>query len=136
MYKKLCKLPECDNEFETKRNIQKYCCKDHKRLHYHRTRYHDNPKVKKQLLEAHRKRKFGIENGTYDKMFAEQNGVCYICKRTATEVVKSRSVLSIDHCHKTGKVRKLLCNSCNTALGHVGDNINTLEKMISYLKNN
>lgn len=40
----------------------------------------------------------------------------------------------VDHCHTTGKVRGLLCNNCNTALGLVDDKIEVLKRMIKYLK--
>ena len=45
---------------------------------------------------------------------------------------KSREV-HIDHDHVTGQVRKILCRSCNGALGKVKENINTLQNMIEYL---
>jgi len=40
----------------------------------------------------------------------------------------------IDHCHSTNKVRGVLCNNCNTALGLVGDNISTLTNAVKYLQ--
>jgi hypothetical protein len=42
----------------------------------------------------------------------------------------------IDHCHSTNKIRGVLCNNCNTALGLVGDNIGTLQSMVEYLSKN
>lgn len=42
--------------------------------------------------------------------------------------------LYIDHCHKTNQVRGLLCFSCNSALGHFKDNVESLKKAIKYLK--
>ena len=42
----------------------------------------------------------------------------------------------IDHCHKTGKVRGIICRQCNLALGNARDNIQTLENMITYIKEN
>jgi hypothetical protein len=42
--------------------------------------------------------------------------------------------LCVDHDHKTGKVRQLLCRNCNMVLGQVGDNANLLEEMIKYLQ--
>lgn len=57
---------------------------------------------------------FGITNEDYERMLKEQNGVCFICKKPETMVHLGRTPrLSVDHCHRTDKVRTLLCNSCN-----------------------
>jgi hypothetical protein len=76
------------------------------------------------------KRNYGITLEEHTKMYEEQNGRCAICDNEGNGKWKK---LCVDHCHNTGKVRKLLCNNCNTALGLVGDNIDTLQKMIQYL---
>lgn len=57
-----------------------------------------------------------------------QKGKCYICKK--------KKKLVIDHCHKTGVVRKLLCTQCNSAIGFAGENIKVLQEMIKYLNDN
>jgi hypothetical protein len=41
--------------------------------------------------------------------------------------------LAVDHCHKTGKVRGLLCGNCNRFLGQIDDDINTAERLLEYL---
>jgi hypothetical protein len=41
--------------------------------------------------------------------------------------------LRVDHCHETGKIRGLLCHNCNVAIGHLGDNLSTMQNAISYL---
>ena len=61
----------------------------------------------------------------------KQTSVCQICKKDCP----SRRFLSVDHCHKTGKVRGLLCVKCNTALGMLNDNIEYFTAAIKYLKN-
>jgi hypothetical protein len=58
-------------------------------------------------------------------MIEEQSGKCGICEREET--------LYIDHCHSTGKVRKLLCLQCNTGLGNFRDDKALLGKAIEYL---
>lgn len=65
----------------------------------------------------------------YQNMLIMQNGVCAICSKE--DVIKKR--LSVDHCHKTGKVRGLLCAKCNATLGMVKDNVDILKIMIEYL---
>ncbi|MFE7237231.1 endonuclease VII domain-containing protein [Streptomyces sp. NPDC057580] len=58
-------------------------------------------------------REYGITLEQYHLLLAAQNGVCAICEIAPTE--KKR--LHVDHCHKTGRVRALLCVVCNTQLG-------------------
>lgn len=53
---------------------------------------------------------YGLEKGEYDKLFQAQGGVCAICRQPR----KQR--LSVDHDHKTGMVRGLLCRMCNGRL--------------------
>lgn len=82
------------------------------------------------------KRMYGITQQDYDVMLAEQNNQCAICKATEPGGKHTSNYFVVDHCHSTGKVRKLLCHHCNTALGLVGDNISILQKMIEYLSTN
>ncbi len=63
-------------------------------------------------------------------MLVEQNNQCYICKSGPS---KNQS-LHVDHDHKTGKVRKLLCNNCNNGMGKLKDSVELLQKVIDYLK--
>jgi hypothetical protein len=82
------------------------------------------------------KRMYGITQQDYDVMLAEQNNQCAICETTEPGGRHTSNYFVVDHCHTTGKVRKLLCHHCNTALGLVGDNISTLQTMIEYLSKN
>ena len=77
------------------------------------------------------KRNYGITLNEHTQMYDEQNGVCAICKNEGDGKWKK---LCVDHDHKTGKVRQLLCRNCNMVLGQVGDNINILQSMIEYLQ--
>jgi len=63
-------------------------------------------------------------------MDLNQRGLCFICGK---KNVRNNGDLFIDHCHKTGKVRKLLCHNCNVSLGHSKESIKVLFKMIKYL---
>jgi hypothetical protein len=72
----------------------------------------------------------------YNKMFEEQHGCCAICGRHQSEFKRS---LAIDHNHITYKVRGLLCNNCNRAIGLLQVDelgIELLVSAISYLRNN
>ena len=73
----------------------------------------------------------------YKIMRENQNGVCALCSRPERRqhaVTGTTWDLAIDHCHETGLVRGLLCNSCNRGLGLLGDKVETLEKVLLYLK--
>lgn len=61
----------------------------------------------------HLRRLYGIEPATYDKLYTQQEGKCAICHQQPS----GKRPLVIDHCHKTGDVRQLLCNNCNLKLG-------------------
>ena len=70
----------------------------------------------------------------FGEMFAAQNGVCFGCGKPAENTNGNNKRLHIDHDHKTGEIRGLLCIKCNRALGLVGDNIDTLANLIKYLR--
>lgn len=79
--------------------------------------------------------RFGIRSGTYDKMNKEQHGVCKICGQPETSRRSGKlKRLSIDHCHKTGRVRALLCQGCNSTIGHAKENATVLERAAKYLR--
>lgn len=74
-----------------------------------------NPVAKAAYARSvHLKTKFGITPEEYDAMLHKQRGKCAICRQPEKVVGKS---LAVDHDHKTGKVRGLLCGSCNQLLG-------------------
>ncbi len=73
--------------------------------------------------------KFGVTIETYDRMLAAQNGVCAICLRACG----SGRRLAVDHCHKSGAVRGLLCKACNTGIGFLEDSSELLDMAKAYL---
>lgn len=85
--------------------------------------------------DGHFRSKFGITLGDYGDMLVAQGGTCAICKckETATRngTVKA---LAVDHDHKTGKVRGLLCCDCNQAIGKLKENTESLRAAIRYLE--
>lgn len=88
-----------------------------------------------QVRASRLQRELGISVEQFDKMYEKQKGTCAICnlpERTKFNGKPRR--LSIDHDHKTGKVRELLCSTCNAALGYVNDNPELLQKMVEYLR--
>lgn len=75
-------------------------------------------------------RKYGISVEDYRFMVENQNNTCEICGGVNTD----GRPLFVDHCHKSGKVRSLLCHSCNAGIGCFKDDESLLEKAINYLK--
>jgi hypothetical protein len=80
------------------------------------------------------KKSFGIGLDDYQRMFVEQKGVCAVCAQpeTATRAGKVKW-LSVDHDHKTGDVRGLLCSDCNTGIGKLKDDSAVLRAAADYL---
>jgi len=76
------------------------------------------------------KRNYGITLKEHQEMYDNQNGVCAICKKSGDGKWKK---LCVDHDHKTGKVRQLLCRRCNMILGQAYDDSGLLADMITYL---
>ena len=84
----------------------------------------------------HLKDKYGISLEQYQQMYNQQHGGCLICK---TPMLFQNlggdhgKTANVDHCHKTGKVRGLLCNSCNRGLGFFQDSSALLRHAAEYL---
>jgi len=74
-------------------------------------------------------RMYGISLEEFNDMYEVQKGVCKICGSEG----KAKG-LAVDHCHSTGRVRGLLCVSCNTLLGKVESNPSLLSNILEYLK--
>jgi hypothetical protein len=72
------------------------------------------------------RRKFNLTDEQYAELMEHEN--CEVCGRDLSDKK------CIDHCHTTEKIRGVLCNNCNTALGLVGDSVQTLSKLIRYLE--
>ncbi len=81
---------------------------------------------------ARLKNKYGITQAIYDEMLAAQQGRCAICRKDKPG--GTWNVFCVDHCHATGKIRGLLCTSCNVLLSSVGDNIDGLRRFVNYLQ--
>ena len=80
------------------------------------------------------KSKYGLTLDDFHKMIALQDGLCYICKDKLDLQSMGAKCACVDHNHTTGKVRKILCRNCNTALGHAKENKTILKQMITYLE--
>ena len=80
------------------------------------------------------KAKFGITELEYNTMLEAQNGVCAICGQSETRIKFGRpTMLAVDHNHKTGKVRQLICSKCNMAIGLIDESPTRCDRIRDYL---
>lgn len=116
---------------KNKENINKYrreyWHKNKEQLHKKQRAY--NKKHKREIKNYHLKRYYGITIDDYDFILIKQNGGCAICG----DGPKHGKYLHVDHDHETKKVRALLCDNCNVAIGHAREDVNILQKMIEYI---
>jgi hypothetical protein len=127
-YCKLCKTSKEELEFYPSEKTArcKECDKARKRKE-RITRDHHLINRRRNL-----KREYGLTLEDYDKMLKVQNGKCAICNGE-NPIYKGN--LCVDHCHTTGKIRGLLCHSCNLTLGYMKDSKDRLKNAIKYLEN-
>lgn len=80
-------------------------------------------------------KQFGISLEEYNALLIKQNDGCAICGSKEISTFNGKvKAMSVDHNHKTGEVRGILCHKCNTALGLFAESPQLLERAISYLK--
>jgi len=95
------------------------------------------PAGKRLIRSRNLKRDFGITVAQYDAMVEAQNGRCAICKGAEQHIspyTKTVRRLSLDHNHRTGKLRGLLCSLCNRRIGLFNEDLQLLRAAISYLQ--
>lgn len=79
------------------------------------------------------KKLYGLSLEDWERMYADQGGVCAICKQSESDKSTRYSNLAVDHCHTTGVVRGLLCSACNRAIGFLGDDPDRAKALAEYL---
>jgi hypothetical protein len=79
-----------------------------------------------------RYRRYGISKEKFDSMMETQENRCAICKTDKPST--AYGIFYVDHCHKTGAIRGLLCHKCNTGIGLLNDDPSILESAILYLQ--
>lgn len=104
-----------------------------------RKKWRQNNPVRQQESNRNRQllKRYGITLDDYEKMFEEQDKKCGICgteeNYSGHTGPRKEWSFSVDHCHETGKIRGLLCNDCNRALGLFKDSQMLLNKAIAWL---
>lgn len=108
-----CKCKKAHSDFTSKVDgrLKSICrkCERAGEKHWRRKKKYTDPLYRNEYKEIRNCRKFGITPSEKFHMYCSQNGVCAICG--------IKTALHIDHCHKTQKVRGLLCSSCNKSIG-------------------
>lgn len=94
--------------------------------------YVRSPKGRLTYRRKHLKNNFDLTIEQYNQMFVDQNGVCAICGNINTKGHR----LCVDHNHKTGKVRGLLCVFCNIFAGYIEKYPEKIKQIKSYLEEN
>lgn len=125
---KIC--PDCS---ELKPIAEFYCRKEYANSYC-------KPCWRKRARDQQLLRKYGISRSDYEAMLEQQGNCCAICgcHESENEVDSKLSrprKLAVDHCHVTGKVRGLLCSTCNKCLGMAKDSPTILRKAAMYVEN-
>lgn len=79
-----------------------------------------------EVVNRRRAGRYNLTVKQLETLIEKSNGICGICK--------TRPATDVDHCHKTGRVRGMLCKPCNSTLGYMQDNVEWLANAITYLK--
>lgn len=142
---KLIRTCLCGTEFEATRLNNIYCSQRCSWLYQKRKRRglvaaqgKHRPKLSREDVQRNAvfRRLYGIDLATYNRMHAEQEGLCAICGQPETRKDPRWDKtfrLAVDHDHKTGRVRQLLCRRCNHAIGLMDDSTERLASAIAYL---
>lgn len=104
-------------------------CKECTRLRKHR--WHMTESGKLSSANSKLKKRFGITLQEYEQMVAAVQGKCEICGATSSY---GKHRLAVDHDHKSGLLRGILCKSCNTGLGAFRDDVTLLYSAVAYLR--
>jgi dCMP deaminase len=123
----------CNQDFQTRRTAQKPRCDDCVRVAAAERRragkYHERPEYKEKARAWRLANYYQITSEEYERLLRVQGGNCAICHNPPP----AGQNLPIDHDHKTGRVRGLLCHKCNVSLGNLRDDPRHLKAAISYL---
>ena len=92
--------------------------------------------AQRSLATRYLMRTYGITMDKYEEMLEKQNHKCGICEGEGfvMDASKHKLKLVVDHCHKTGKIRGLLCHNCNRGLGLFKGKLDVIESAIAYLE--
>lgn len=98
---------------------------------YQKKRKKINPKSFTVIRRRSTLKQYGLTITQFESLLNRQNSRCAICSTDKPGGFANQ--WAVDHCHKTGGVRGILCSSCNKGLGHFKDNIAVMETAVRYL---
>jgi len=113
-----------------------YRCKSCDRVcanNYKKTQYLKHRELRRKVQ---RKSKYGLTEDGFDELLKSQDGLCAICNVVLDQGWTRQhkpNKLVVDHNHKTGEVRGLLCTMCNKGIGLLKDDPAILERALGYL---
>lgn len=140
-----CEKEKEESEFRSRTSSKtgyQYWCKQCEN-EANKARYTSKPKKEKESKEIDKEEiaakakgrmllhRYNLTQEDYYRMYEEQNRQCAICEEELE--LGGRKGLYVDHCHSSGKVRGLLCPSCNSAIGKLKDDIGLFNKAIDYI---
>jgi hypothetical protein len=96
------------------------------------TRKSNDGRDSRLIKDRYLKWKYGISLDEYEAIKDSQGGVCAVCGNGQGQ--DGRKYLDVDHCHRTGKVRGLLCSHCNRALGLLSEDQSRIRKLADYIQ--
>lgn len=79
------------------------------------------------------KRNYGMSPSDEERLWEEQGGLCAVCDQPMVRGARGRSAMCIDHDHESGRVRAMLCNECNTALGMLAEDPDRIFNLLAYV---
>lgn len=91
--------------------------------------YRRRPDRKRAMRDLYYRRTFGISADEFDAMLEAQGGVCAICRQRP----EREASLHVDHCHRTGRIRGILCVNCNQGIGKLGEDPELFRRAAEYL---
>lgn len=126
----------CQNLFVTNRAKQKFCNSLCSRRKYEQKPERKHGFKRKESTLKSKLKAFGLTPEDYEYELQNQNHVCAICGKAETDLnMGTLRRLAVDHDHKTGRYRGLLCGKCNKGIGLLQDDIAILKQAIQYLEN-
>jgi hypothetical protein len=132
---------KCGSEKILLRSGASRCLPCHRR--HGREYYLRSESRRTKIRHSHVRRRYGVTFRALEQILENQGGLCAICRRPWRACKPAKRVryeitflqyLCIDHDHETGRVRGLLCNACNTAIGLLEEEIGRFYRAVAYLR--
>lgn len=128
-------LGQCLNHPDKPAVAKDLCGACYNKMRRKKPNFKKTSRTKEQLRRYHLAKYSGMTISDYEELYKLQGGVCEICRQPETVTGRHGEVrlLCVDHDHKTGEIRSLLCASCNIALGNFKDDVAILKSALEYL---